>query len=331
MAPRSRLTANMGPAGMEHIDSGSGSAKGPGSSSRGGLLVEPGSHQQIPPVSGLQVGMYVLLGVFCLAVLVFAVNCSIMVMRYRRQAAESHQDQLFRRSHTSFNGKRHSLLSGAKAEGAKTGPGTAVEEYADMNWVWLGTEQLRSQGRLQRGSCTERLLSPGCYRQANPRDLTGSFQTNRLSSCGTTLQTMYEGQECSIRILTNPLDKEAEVSAPVLPLDCISESRDVEGGEKEEGSSSSPQHLYYNQHENLQWRWRRQQQQQQQQQHESAATADAQPPAPPVRTTSRQATTATSTGSRSSALSGVQWDHAVAQMSYEELLAYFDNMRETVT
>lgn len=64
-------------------------------------------------VTDLEVGMYVLLGVFCLAILIFLINCVAFMLRYRRKKAP-------------------------EAEGSGSNHGGGAQPH---NWVWLGTDQ----------------------------------------------------------------------------------------------------------------------------------------------------------------------------------------------
>ncbi|KAL7991991.1 hypothetical protein Chor_016247, partial [Crotalus horridus] len=62
-------------------------------------------------VTDLEIGMYVLLGVFCLAIFIFLVNCVVFVLRYQRK------------------------------EPPDAGSGPASSAQQPHNWVWLGTDQ----------------------------------------------------------------------------------------------------------------------------------------------------------------------------------------------
>ncbi|XP_069484990.1 transmembrane protein 132A [Ambystoma mexicanum] len=64
-------------------------------------------------VTDLEVGMYVLLGVFCLAIFIFLINCVAFILRYRHK-------------------KVPEADSSGNSNGASSQP---------HNWVWLGTDQ----------------------------------------------------------------------------------------------------------------------------------------------------------------------------------------------
>uniref|UniRef100_A0A8C0HCC1 Transmembrane protein 132A n=1 Tax=Chelonoidis abingdonii TaxID=106734 RepID=A0A8C0HCC1_CHEAB len=78
-------------------------------------------------VTDLEIGMYVLLGVFCLAIFIFLVNCIVFVLRYQRK------------------------------EPPDAGLGPAPSTQQPHNWVWLGTDQeeLSRQGEAGAPEFTE--------------------------------------------------------------------------------------------------------------------------------------------------------------------------------
>uniref|UniRef100_A0A674JPC0 Transmembrane protein 132A n=1 Tax=Terrapene triunguis TaxID=2587831 RepID=A0A674JPC0_9SAUR len=73
-------------------------------------------------VTDLEIGMYVLLGVFCLAIFIFLVNCIVFVLRYQRK------------------------------EPPDAGLGPAPSTQQPHNWVWLGTDQEELSRQLDRCS-----------------------------------------------------------------------------------------------------------------------------------------------------------------------------------
>lgn len=88
---------------VTHRTSGGKAASGGSSSSRGGGPSQAGDHSSYPAqvevpgtgdseltqttrgLSDLEIGMYALLGVFCLAILVFLINCVSFAFRYRHK------------------------------------------------------------------------------------------------------------------------------------------------------------------------------------------------------------------------------------------------------
>ena len=162
-------------------------------------------------MSALEVGMYALLGVFCLAVVAFMANCSVYVWRYRKR----HQDD---------------------DKWVHVSRGAPVQAAAD--WVWIGRQTLERNAVNTR--CSQTLMSdadfngnhgnhgtnasntgslvhtnrPGFH--ANPvnrastlpRHVTGiDKKSDNGSGNGSNRNSMvstYKGSECSIRITSNP-------------------------------------------------------------------------------------------------------------------------------
>ncbi|XP_060627090.2 transmembrane protein 132A [Anolis sagrei] len=96
-------------------------------------------------VTDLEIGMYVLLGVFCLAIFIFLINCVVFVLRYQRK------------------------------EPPDAGSGPASSTQQPHNWVWLGTDQeeLSRQLDLRHQHCKDQSLDPsgtgeGCCCCAGP-------------------------------------------------------------------------------------------------------------------------------------------------------------------
>ncbi|KAL8182821.1 UNVERIFIED_CONTAM: hypothetical protein K2H54_002530 [Gekko kuhli] len=83
-------------------------------------------------VTDLEIGMYVLLGVFCLAIFIFLINCVVFVLRYQRK------------------------------EPPDAGSGAASSAQQPHNWVWLGTDQeeLSRQLDLCNRHCQDPPLDP---------------------------------------------------------------------------------------------------------------------------------------------------------------------------
>lgn len=83
-------------------------------------------------VTDLEIGMYVLLGVFCLAIFIFLINCVVFVLRYQRK------------------------------EPPDGGSGATSSTQQPHNWVWLGTDQeeLSRQLDLQSQHCQDQPLDP---------------------------------------------------------------------------------------------------------------------------------------------------------------------------
>ena len=133
----------------------------------------------------LEIGMYILLGVFCLAIIVFMLNCMIFVVRYRRKR---------------------------QPKDTRHGPVAQVDD-----WVWIG-----------RATLERNAINTTCQQALMPEaDFNGNHNTNqsqqlaapekpatsnRGSACSggngsnrNSMVSTYKGSECSIRITANPL------------------------------------------------------------------------------------------------------------------------------
>uniref|UniRef100_A0A8D2KSC7 Transmembrane protein 132A n=1 Tax=Varanus komodoensis TaxID=61221 RepID=A0A8D2KSC7_VARKO len=88
-------------------------------------------------VTDLEIGMYVLLGVFCLAIFIFLINCVVFVLRYQRKEPPD----------------------------AGSGPSSAPQPH---NWVWLGTDQEELSRQLDLRSHSVPLPGPETGVSINP-------------------------------------------------------------------------------------------------------------------------------------------------------------------
>lgn len=126
-------------------------------------------------VTSLELGMYILLAVFCIAIVVFAANCFIFVLRYRR--------------------------------------GKVVQSSADTtahDWVWIGRETLERNAIDTR--CSRSLLPQEDF-NANISTSSASNSTPSsppTSSNRNSVISTYKGSECSVRITSNPIVSESE-------------------------------------------------------------------------------------------------------------------------
>uniref|UniRef100_A0A8C8S7X5 Transmembrane protein 132A n=1 Tax=Pelusios castaneus TaxID=367368 RepID=A0A8C8S7X5_9SAUR len=117
VGPRKRAPAGVGPA-LTKFEGPQG-----GSSSEDEEPGEEGEDEMVKAperVTDLEIGMYVLLGVFCLAIFIFLVNCVVFVLRYQRK------------------------------EPPDAGPSPAPSTQQPHNWVWLGTDQEELSRQLDR-------------------------------------------------------------------------------------------------------------------------------------------------------------------------------------
>ena len=167
-------------------------------------------------MTALEIGMYVLLGVFCLAIVVFMVNCMIFVWRYRRKrlphemrdSIQNAQDWVWigkatleRNSintqcsqtlmpESDFNGNQ-SLLAAAVTAPLMAPASPKVKPAAAPQPSTSSTAP---------APANPNLLHP----TAGPSSARNSTHTNSLGSNRNSVVSTYKGSECSIRITSNP-------------------------------------------------------------------------------------------------------------------------------
>lgn len=98
------------------------------------------------PLTDLEIGMYALLGVFCLAILVFLANCISYVVKFRRKKTPSHAQEP--------TGHRHDWVwLGTDAELVMSVPGTPIQQDAQTTTtvIDIGCDKTASLPR--RPSC----------------------------------------------------------------------------------------------------------------------------------------------------------------------------------
>ncbi|XP_060068724.1 transmembrane protein 132C-like [Ylistrum balloti] len=137
---------------------------------------EPVRQEEIAMLSPLEIGMYVLLAVFCVAICVFLVNCIVFMVRYKRKHVPK--------------GKR-------------------LETVAQANdWVWIGRATLERNAINTKCSQT---LMPAEDFNGNHTPVAGgssqnsSGQNSAEASNRSSFVSTIKGSECSIRITANPL------------------------------------------------------------------------------------------------------------------------------
>ncbi|KYO41681.1 transmembrane protein 132A [Alligator mississippiensis] len=113
VGPRKRDPAGVGPVLTKFQGHGAGSSEEDSPGGEGEEDEEEEDEMVKAPerVTDLEIGMYVLLGVFCLAIFIFLVNCVFFVLRYQRK------------------------------EPPDAGLGPVSTNQQPHNWVWLGTDQ----------------------------------------------------------------------------------------------------------------------------------------------------------------------------------------------
>ncbi|XP_064369476.1 transmembrane protein 132A [Dromaius novaehollandiae] len=122
--PQRKVPAGVGPASTKLQGLGSSSEEeeeedGYGHNRTGGEEEEEEEMVKAPErVTDLEIGMYVLLGVFCLAIFIFLINCVFFVLRYQHKEPPD--------------------------------AGAAPSAPQPHNWVWLGTDQEELSRQLDR-------------------------------------------------------------------------------------------------------------------------------------------------------------------------------------
>ncbi|CAG14313.1 unnamed protein product, partial [Tetraodon nigroviridis] len=98
------------------------------------------------PLTDLEIGMYALLGVFCLAILVFMINCVSYVVKFRHKKPPSHvQDPA---------GHRHDWVwLGTDAELVMSVPGSPVQQDAQTTTTVIDIECDKTAPLSRRPSC----------------------------------------------------------------------------------------------------------------------------------------------------------------------------------
>lgn len=154
-----------------------------------GAKQEPLKSKPEEGLTDLEIGMYVLVAVFCVAITVFMINCVVFFVRYKR-----------------------------KQKPPKANP-DAISSAND--WVWIGRATLERNSVYTRSSRT--LMPEEDFNGNRTRPVSSSSESSRGSTTpssapnsnrNSTVST-YKGSECSIRITTNPLNEEGAVADPL--------------------------------------------------------------------------------------------------------------------
>ena len=180
--------------GQDNLDSieknGPGSSKGAsgGTADAANGKNGPNPEAQQQPVkkqrriSALEIGMYVLLGFFVVAIIVFAINCVVFVTRYKKKRPA----------------KKHKRESVSNAN----------------DWIWIGKDTLERNAI--NTCCNQALMSDQDFTvtrnvarfllpQSNPGSNRSSCTTGNGGSNRNSMISTYKGSECSIRITPNPM------------------------------------------------------------------------------------------------------------------------------
>lgn len=110
--------------------------------------VEIGGEEMLAnrPLSDLEIGMYALLGVFCLAILVFLVNCISYVIKFRHKKPPSHGQEP--------TGHRHDWVwLGTDAELVMSVPGSPVQQDSQTTTTVIDIGPGKTTSLSRRPSC----------------------------------------------------------------------------------------------------------------------------------------------------------------------------------
>ena len=148
----------------------------------------------------LEIGMYVLLAVFCVAIVVFMVNCIVFVVRYRRK-------RMPRDSHESISQANDWVWIGRatlERNAVNTGCRQQLMPDSDFN----GNNNLENgttgtNGTNGRAS-VKRVVAPSSNRNSAASGSSGGGGGGGGGSNRNSTVSTYKGSECSIRITSNP-------------------------------------------------------------------------------------------------------------------------------
>ncbi|CAB1445532.1 unnamed protein product [Pleuronectes platessa] len=121
--------------------------------------VEIGGEEMLAnrPLTDLEIGMYALLGVFCLAILVFLVNCISHVVKFRHKKPPSHTHEP--------TGHRHDWVwLGTDAELVMSVPGSPVQQDSQTTTTVIDIGPDKTTSLSRRPSCLASVTDspPGC-------------------------------------------------------------------------------------------------------------------------------------------------------------------------
>lgn len=139
---------------------------------------EPIRQEELALLSPLEIGMYVLLAVFCVPISVFLVHCIVFMVRYKRKRVPK-------------------------------GKGSGSETVAQANdWVWIGRATLERNAINTK--CSQTLMPAEDFNGnhtpvAGGSSHNGSGQNSAEASNRSSFVSTIKGSECSIRITANPL------------------------------------------------------------------------------------------------------------------------------
>lgn len=149
--------------------------------------------------SPLEIGMYVLVAVFAFAILVFAANCAVFMVRYQRKCSPKSS-----RVMVGSISQAPDWVWIGRATLERTGAGNAGCNHALMaEEDFNGNQMVIANG----SSSDQQRLRPSTSENAgagSTSGVTGSNSSGSSSNRNSVIST-YKGSECSIRITSNPL------------------------------------------------------------------------------------------------------------------------------
>ena len=189
-----------------------------------GVTREPKSEALEQPVSTrakhptpLEVAMYVLVGVFVFAILVFTANCAVFMVRHQRKC-KPHAKGLSSRVITGSISQAPDWVWIGRATLERQGAGNAGVDHAlmaeeDFNGNQMVLPNSTSGSGSSRHSSTRKLNSNSMSRSGSSSSSSGGCPaTSASSACSgsnrNSMVSTYQGSECSIRITSNPLPDE---------------------------------------------------------------------------------------------------------------------------
>ena len=196
------------------------------------VLQQPHSHAHpIHPYSSahmtaIEIGMYVLLAVFCAAIAVFVATCLVYASRARKDVAgvaasdavaggrarrgrgDEEQDlppSPGLRLQQFWNFKLNRTPRGVKdrrpADGNEAATADEPQETSDRNWIWLGRSNLTSNDPLQSLSGEPALsVDP---RPHHPRDTRRGAREEAAATANRLSGVSYTGSEVGVRIMSH--------------------------------------------------------------------------------------------------------------------------------
>lgn len=158
--------------------------------------------------SPLEIGMYVLLAVFCAAIVVFVGTCFVYASRARKGLVPDAPPE----ERLATPASSRSMWSRLKRVEDEEAPNEEPDdEGADKGWVWLGRSTLEPEAPARAASSAVEYRPKG---QAS----NGAASANRLSGVS------YSGSEVSVRIVTKPENGRLSYQAEL----CFEPLKDVE-------------------------------------------------------------------------------------------------------